>query len=263
MGIDEVRNYVRSMCRLAAYIGRPRSLHELWLAPPHGLVVQSYAPREMNGALLNADGFGMAWYTPATDEPALYRSVLPLWGDENVTRMAPHLLSGCALANVRSATPGMAVQASNVSPFVSGRWAFTHNGLVRGWPQRVRRVRALLDEEHYAAIEGSTDSEHLFRLVMTHLARRPQQPAQAIRDAFAELEPLLDGALLNVALTDGRSLVAVCHAVGEPAPSLYLRSREGDVELASEPLDEDGWESVESGTMVIVTSERELCVEAL
>ncbi|MCZ7680853.1 MAG: hypothetical protein M5U28_19575 [Sandaracinaceae bacterium] len=107
------------MCRIAAYAGPPRSLHDLWLAPEHSLVVQSYAPREMNGAILNADGFGMAWYTPAAREPALYRGVLPLWGDENVARMAPHLVSGCVVANVRSATPGMGVSAANVSPFMA------------------------------------------------------------------------------------------------------------------------------------------------
>ena len=251
------------MCRLAAYIGPPRSLHELWLAPPHNLVVQSYAPREMNGAILNADGFGMAWYTERDASPALYRSVLPLWSDENVARMAPHLVSGCALANVRSATPGMGVQTTNVSPFVRGRWSFTHNGLVRSWKTLARKVRAVLDDAQYAAIEGSTDSEHVFALVMTHLARDESDPPAAVRGATRELEALADGALLNFVLTDGRWLVAVRHAVGDEAPSLYRRAREGGVELASERLDAHGWESVERGSMLIVTPEGELRTEAL
>ncbi len=252
------------MCRVAAYLGPPRSLHELWLAPAHNLVVQSYAPREMNGALLNADGFGMAWYTPASAEPALYRTVLPLWGDDNVASIARHLVSGCALANVRSATPGMGIQSSNVSPFVRGVWSFTHNGLVRSFPSVSRRLRALLDDESYASIRGNTDSEHVFALVMTHLARSGDVTV-AVRDALEALERLaVDagvGALLNFVLTDGRSLIAVRHAIGDAAPSLYVRARDG-VEIASEALDE-GWAPIEAGTMTIVTPDRALRTEAL
>lgn len=252
------------MCRLAAYLGPPRSLSALWLDRAHDLVVQSYAPREMDGAILNADGFGMAWYTERAEEPALYRTVLPLWGDENVPRMAPHLVSGCALANVRSATPGMAIQTSNVSPFVRGPWAFTHNGCVRSFRTVARRVRAALDDAQYSAIEGNTDSEHLFALTLTHLAASGD-PAQAVRAALAELAPLVGehGALLNVVLTDGRSLVATRHAVGARAPSLYRRAHaDGGLEVASEPLDAEGWEPVEEGR-VIVARAGEVRVEAL
>lgn len=259
------------MCRLAAYVGPPRSLHELWLAPPHNLVVQSYAPREMSGALLNADGFGMAWFTGLADDPALYRSVLPLWGDENVPRMARHLVSGCALANVRSATPGMGVQTSNVSPFVRGRWAFTHNGVVRSLRESVlRKIRDGLDDAQYAAIEGNTDSEHLFAHLASRLATLApdDDPSPTLRAAMAELEELVRStgasALLNFVLTDGRWVLALRHAVGELAPSLYRRARiDGGIEIASEPLDAHGWVSFEPGSLVVVTPAREVRVEAL
>lgn len=258
------------MCRFAAYAGPPRSLSELWLAPPHSLVVQSYAPKEMNGALLNADGFGMAWYTPAAETPALYRSVLPLWSDENVARIAPHVVTGCALANVRSASPGMGTQTSNVSPFVRGRWAFTHNGLVRGFRERVMRpLRERLSDREHAAIEGNTDSEHLFALVATHLEElgAGADPTPRLRAALAELDALLTSAgstaLLNVIVTDGRWLVALRHAAGEPAPTMYRRTRDGGVEIVSERLDAEGWEAVAPGSLVVVSPERTVRVEAL
>lgn len=255
------------MCRIAAYVGPPRSLHDLWLAPEHSLVVQSYAPREMNGALLNADGFGMAWYTPAAREPALYRTVLPLWGDENVERMTRHLVSGCAIANVRSATPGMGIQTSNVSPFVRGAWSFTHNGLVRSFKPLARRMRALLDDDSYAAIAGNTDSEHVFALVTTHLAASQGDPIAAVRAAIDALEKLVRdagaGALLNFVLTDGRWLVAARHAIGEAAPSLYVRERAESIEIASEPLDASGWAPLSAGALHVVTPERELRTEPL
>jgi glutamine amidotransferase len=227
-------------------------LHELWLAPAHNLIVQSYAPKEMNGALLNADGFGMAWYTRAAEEPALYRTVLPLWGDENVVHMARHLVTGCAIANVRSATPGMGVQTANVSPFLRGRWAFTHNGLVRDFKSAVLpRMRRALSDEALASIVGTTDSEYLVAILASHGG----DPVSGVREAMKEIASLVgdSGALLAFLLTDGARMIAVRHAIGAQAPSLYRRTRaDGGTEIVSERLDDQGWESVPPGTMVIV-----------
>lgn len=49
------------MCRLLAYLGKPILLEELILKPEHSLLVQSYQPKELEVALLNADGFGIGW----------------------------------------------------------------------------------------------------------------------------------------------------------------------------------------------------------
>jgi ergothioneine biosynthesis protein EgtC len=243
------------MCRLAGYLGPERSLHDLWLAPPHGLVVQSYAPREMNGALLNADGFGMAWYTPAAEQPALYRSVLPLWGDENVARMSRHLVSGCAIANVRSATPGMSIQSANVSPFVRGRLALTHNGLVRDFRKRLLpHLMRTLPDDVLSSIEGNTDSEYLCALLAWRIGG---DLASDVKSALVEIEVLLrearTPALLNFLITDGRTMIGVRHAIEAEAPSLYSRARdEGGVELASERFDDRGWSVVPPRSMVVI-----------
>ncbi len=247
------------MCRLAAYLGPPRSLHSLWLAPEHSLERQSYAPREMKTAILNADGFGMTWYTPGDDAPARYRTVLPLWADENVRAMAKHLVSECAVANVRSATLGMPVQLSNVSPFVEGRGSFTHNGFVRDFhPVVARRVRDALDDARDGAIVGNTDSEHLGAYVMGRLAGVDGDPTDAVVGALLELVALAGDrkALLNVIVTDGRWLVAIRHAVNGEAPTLYRRARGDAVEIVSEPLDADGWSEVATGTVVTIGPDR-------
>ena len=52
------------MCRLLAYLGEPIPLEELIFKPEHSLVVQSYQPKELEFALLNADGFGLGWHHP-------------------------------------------------------------------------------------------------------------------------------------------------------------------------------------------------------
>lgn len=251
------------MCRLAAYSGPPRSLHSLWLSPPHSLEVQSYAPQKMDGALLNADGFGMSWYTDAEEEPARFRTVLPLWADENVRAMAPHLVTGCAVANVRSATAGMPISIANVSPFVEGRWTFTHNGYIRDFhAKHARTMREALDDTRYGAIVGNTDSEHLHAQVMTRLDDLVpgRDPTDLVASAMREISEQVgeSKALLNVIVTDGDWLVAVRHAVHGEAPSLYQRARDGAVEIVSEPLDAEGWTEVPAHTVTTVTPTREL-----
>ena len=218
------------MCRLAAYVGPPRTLHSLWLAPEHSLEVQSYAPREMKTAVLNADGFGMSWYSDAEDGPARYRTILPLWADENVRSMSKHLVTRCAVANVRSATVGMPVQLSNVSPFVEGRWTFTHNGFLRAFhPRFARKIRESLDDARYGSIVGNTDSEHLFAHLMTRLAGHDSDPTGIVADWIGEVAAMAtEKALLNVIVTGGHAGLGLetTRALARAGASLTVGSRD-------------------------------------
>lgn len=218
------------MCRFLAYVGPAVTVEELLVTPEHSLVVQSHSPREMRTAIMNADGFGVAWYTDASPEPALYRSVMPMWSDDNLPRMARHLRSSCVLANVRSATPGIGISIANTQPFVHGRLAFTHNGYVRDFKRTVeRRMRDGLSDEAYHALVGTSDSEHLFAHLIDALREAGNGETRmldAVRSAMRSVSAMINEAdapaLLNIALTDGAEVVAARHAVGESAPTLYL-----------------------------------------
>ena len=110
------------MCRLLAYLGPPVALADLVYGPEHSLEVQAYAPREMSAGLLNADGFGLAWYDrDRRDAPFAYRNVLPIWNDENLRSLAAYARGSCILGYVRSATPGQRLDYANCQPFVQGR----------------------------------------------------------------------------------------------------------------------------------------------
>lgn len=233
-----------------AYRGRARTLQALLREPPHSLEVQSYAPKEMEGALLNADGFGVVWYVEGQAKPARYRSVLPMWGDENLPELAPRLTTGCLVANARSATPGLGMGLANTPPFVHGRWTFSHNGYVRGFRERVMRpLRAGLSDEAYQSIRGSTDSEHLFAVFLDAVRdASPEDALQRVVDRVRALAPE-DEALLSVLVSDGSTLWALRHALGGKAPTLYHCARDGDVFVASEPLDGGPWAPVPAGTV--------------
>ena len=54
------------MCRHIGYIGNIKTLHTILLKHNHSLEKMAYAPKEMNEAILNADGFGIGWFKNKT-----------------------------------------------------------------------------------------------------------------------------------------------------------------------------------------------------
>jgi glutamine amidotransferase len=85
----------------------------------------------MRHGTVNADGFGAGWYTPdLRPEPARYRRAVPIWTDASFASFAPVVVSGCVLAAVRSATPGMPVEETATAPFTDGLRLLSHNGSV-------------------------------------------------------------------------------------------------------------------------------------
>ena len=241
------------MCRHLGYLGRPRSLDALLRAPAHSLEVQSYAPKEMETALLNADGFGVAWYVEGHAEPARYRSPLPRWADETLPELAPRLATRCLIANARSATPGLGMGIANTPPFTHGPWTFSHNGFVASFRDGpMRALRRDLSDAAYGAIRGAgTDSEHLFAVFLDALAGG-SDPLDALRAVVAKVDAIAPArkALLSLVATDGAAIYALRHALRGDAPTLYLHRAEGDAWLASEPPFEAPWEPIAPGTLL-------------
>jgi len=239
-----------------AYLGPERPLQELLLDPPHSLEVQSYAPKEMEEALLNADGFGVAWYVDGVVEPARYRTILPMWADENVRDFARQVQSGCVIAAVRSATPGIGHGLTNTQPFVHGRLTFLHNGFIRGFRQGpMRAIRASLGDEAYGAIRGTSDSEHLFAIFLDEY-RAKQDLESALEATLARADEARAGqrALLSLIVGDGERVCAVTQAFDGNAPTLYQRREGPGTIMASEPLFAgEGWETLEPGKVVVAS----------
>src|SRR6478736_5706705 len=149
------------MCRHLAWIGAPRTVASIVLDPPFGLLRQSYAPRRQRRGLMNADGWGVGFYSglasagpsAADPAPARWRSARPLWGDASFASVAPTLVSGCILATVRSATVGMPIEESASAPFVSGRWLLSHNGRVDRDVLKVDRIAESACDSAWLAAE--------------------------------------------------------------------------------------------------------------
>ena len=153
------------MCRWMAWHGQSLLIEELLFKPKHGLIDQSLHAR-MGAETTNGDGFGLGWYGTG-EGPGVYRSVSPAWGDVNLRHLAGHIESPLFMAHVR-ATSGSAIQETNCHPYRHGRWLFVHNGLINEFHTLRRELMLAVDPALFVEIEGSTDSEVLFHLALSH-----------------------------------------------------------------------------------------------
>jgi glutamine amidotransferase len=257
------------MCRLLGYLGTTVSLEKLLYKPEHSLIVQSYQPREMNSGLLNADGFGVGWYHARRDtNPFSYKSVLPIWNDVNLPSLSRYVESGCVLAYVRSATLGQAVDLSNCQPFDSQQILCIHNGRVENFRQTLYRpLRDRLSDFAYQAIKGSTDSEHIFALLLEEVQANPSiSLEQALSATLNHLDTLAKShqtrASANLLISDGHRLIASRFASDRNSPSLYWLRDDAAfpaaVTIASEPLFAGNWHSIPEHSIVSVGEDLEI-----
>jgi glutamine amidotransferase len=236
------------VCRHLAYLGPPVPLADLLFGPPHSLNRQAWAPRDMRGGgTINADGFGVGWFHDRQSEPIRYRKSSPLWTDAGLPALAAAVRSGAILAAVRSATEGMPVTETAAAPFAEGRWLFSHNGRVTGWPDSVAGPAGTLPVRDLVTLDAPTDSALLWALARARL-RAGAAPGEALAAVVAEISAAAPGSRLNLLLTDGETIAATVHG-----HSLSYRAHPGErVLVASEPLDADpGWIPVPDRSLLI------------
>jgi predicted glutamine amidotransferase len=246
------------MCRWAAYIGDDIFLEDIVAAPCHSLIAQSHHALEAKTPT-NGDGFGVAWYG-TRPEPGLYRDILPAWSDPNLKSLCRQIRSPLFLAHVRASTGG-ATSRMNCHPFVAGRWSFMHNGQIGGFERLRRKLEGEISDDLYDRLEGTTDSELFFLLMLQEGLDEDVQLAVAraagriiAASRASGLEPHLR---LTAAFSDGERLYAVRYATDAYAPTLYAAELRGTAgrSLVSEPFDRDGcaWQAIPPGSFVTLT----------
>lgn len=274
------------MCRFLAYIGKPVLAHDLLYRPAHSLIDrQSLGAQEMS-IPINGDGFGISWYDfELDDEPCQFRSVHPAWSDQNLRYLSRKIKSPMLFAHIRAATPGSTVEELNCHPFVFGKLTWMHNGMVQGFRTIRRALLRELNDEAYDAVQGSTDSEHMFGLFLNNL-RDPSGPVstddmvEAMFGMFQDFNRLLfehdvrEHSYLNLAVSNGKSIVATRYTTNprvQPASLYYMFGKEyvceGDrcsmvpddghseaIVISSEPFTgvKSDWIKVSRNSMIIV-----------
>jgi glutamine amidotransferase len=234
------------MCRHLAYLGPEEPLGRLLVEPPHSLFRQSWAPRRQRYGTVNADGFGVGWYAPGDPVPARYRRAGPIWADLSFADLARVVRAGAVLAAVRDATLAGADAEAAAAPFAAGRWLFSHNGAVAGWPDSAAHLVSALPPVDLLSLQARNDSAFVWALVL-HRLRGGDAPAQALAEPVRLLARAAPASRLNLLLTDGDTIAAT--AWGD---SLWYRTEPGrGTVVASEPYDDDPlWQEVPDRTVL-------------
>lgn len=198
---------------------------------------QSWAPRDMRGGgTINADGFGVGWW--GANGFSRYRSDQPMWSDPVIGDMLPGIRSHAVVAASRSATVGMPVQRSACAPFADDTWAFSHNGVVRGWPESLSVLAEKLPASELLQLEAPTDSAALWLLLQHALAS--EDPEVALTSLVLDVAEAAPGSRLNMLLGNGLELWAT---TWEHSLSVIVDERHAIV--ASEPYDDNPeWQSI-------------------
>lgn len=240
------------MCRLMAYFGDQTLVADVVLWPSRSIIKQSYdalerrddssLPFHLGRGSLNADGFGIGWYSPSSSScsrqdrtPCTFKSVTPAWNNDNLNRLATKLESGLIFAHVRAAYPGMPVSEQNCHPFAHGNYLFMHNGVLAGFLDVRRSLLSELSDAAYNSVQSfHSDSAVCFSLFLHHLPsmteeQPPEVLLQAIQSTIATISRIqldagvTDTSLLNFVVSDGKTLIATRYVSNDEQPaSLYF-----------------------------------------
>jgi glutamine amidotransferase len=232
------------MCRHLAYLGPAASPIDLVVGPTHSLLAQCTDAREMVNGCHNLDGWGFAWFDES-GRLVRYRTTEPLPSDRQGREQLASIRTDQFMVHARQKSPGAVTDVTGNAPFADGHWLFSHNGAVEGFRDGVReQLLGRLTPVRRGGIEGDTDSEVLFALVLDRLdaGAPPGEALAAIGKVADEF-----GGRYNVLLMGPTGFVAT-----RWGNSLYVREAEA-VTVASEPLDAGGaWRAVEDRSMLVV-----------
>ena len=269
------------MCRLYGFRAtEPTRLECSLVRAQNALMAQSKRDRE---GLTHGHGWGVAEHPDGV--PFVEKQAWAAYHGEHFKKTAARLYARAAIAHVRRATVGPP-SLENTHPFVHGVWLFAHNGTVPNFERVRERLLPALDEPHRSEIHGTTDSEHVFRYLLTLWQRHTDRPLiDTFRDGLeqviawaVEIDPAAKISL-NVLWTNGDRLVGSrlnrtlwclerdgivpCEICGETHVHHNPQQPYRAVEIASEPITREPWRQIPNGTVFTVDPDLRLRIEPM
>lgn len=198
------------MCRWMAYKGEQTFVDGWLLNSKHSLIEQSKSA-DMTKYEVNGDGFGIGWYGKRP-EPGLFKSIRPAWNNANLKSLARNIESELFIAHVRAAT-GTPIQETNSHPFQYKNWLMVHNGLIHQFSRLKKDLIGHIDTTYFSSVLGSTDSEILFFLLLTHGLNQDVDKAVAktikLVEEVAAIHSVDPALRMTLGISDGKSLWCV------------------------------------------------------
>lgn len=197
------------------------------------------APRSLRRlAREHRDGWGVALRTAA--DWVIHRGIECAEESPRFAEVANDAAGQVVIAHVRQKTVGCTALA-NTHPFRRDAFVFAHNGSVTAIPA----VAARASETRLSEIEGETDSERLFAMILTHIDDAADVERGVVA-AVRGLHALGDIGSTNFLLSCGSRLFA--HRCGRSLFALASTS----VVIASEQLTDEAWQELPERSLVVV-----------
>lgn len=246
------------MCRHIGYIGIENSLYSILLKHNHSLIKLAYKPKEMNGAILNADGFGIGWLK--NKSLGLYKNDLPIWNDLNLDNITNSISSELVIGNVRSATISENLGFVNTHPFQFDNLLFSHNGFIDNFTDDTRRdLKTYMDSFYINKIKGNTDSELIFFLIIQFL-KKTNDIKKSIKKSIEVIKENSKSSALNFLIAShdmkgNKKLYATKVGFNVKPPSLYYNfKKEQGYLVSSEKLNNNNWEAVKNNSLIEIVN---------
>jgi glutamine amidotransferase len=269
------------MCRLYGFRATEPTKNECTLVhAQNALIVQSYRDRSGTSHL---NGWGLALYKDGRLQTM--RQARAAVDDSDFRRAAGRAYSHTVLAHVRRATVGR-VALENTHPFRHARWSFVHNGTLPRFDELRPKMLAMMTPKHRTAIQGETDSEHIFHMLLSAHESAPARPlSEILHRCLAqiaawchEIDPAA-GIGLNILLTNGERLVGCrwgrtlhyversgvhdCEICGFPHIRHDPRRSYRAIVIASEAISNEQWCEIPERSVFAVSPELALRIDPL
>ena len=262
------------MCRWLIYFGNEILLKEILFTGENSIIKQSYKktftpfleePNKRDHEI-NADGFGIGWYSNKIEEPCIYISTNTPWSDVNIKRLSNHISSKFIFAHIRAIKPlsQSIIHEYNCHPFNYKNFMFMHNGDLKNFVSFKKKIIHNLNDKVFNLIKGNTDSEFVFAIFLNFLSKKIFKKGGILEiNYFRSLvlktikkiesyQPNIPMSM-NFAFTDGKSIICTRYInTNEEPPSLYFRVMNKSVIISSEPVDyDDNWKYITKNNLVI------------
>ena len=265
------------MCRLYALrANEPTRVECSLVRAQNALMEQSKGDSQ---GMMHGHGWGVADYPDGV--PIVERQTWAAYHGEHFAKKAAKVYAHTVVAHIRRATVGPP-SLENTHPFSHGRWIFAHNGTVKNFDRVREYMLDAIDFGQRNAIQGSTDSEHLFHYLISLWAKHPERELlETVRFGLNQVikwSHMVDRDVqpsLNIVLTNGEQMIGsrfgrslwflnrqsvfICDICGKQHVHHETGAHYRSVEIASEPLtSEAGWKGVPDGSVFAVDPDFQL-----
>lgn len=229
------------MCRLLGYV----SDHPVNLRSAVGPALGAF----MQLATRHGDGWGLAHVDRESSVAKVARAAESALASGRLQELSEAESADSAILHLRWATPGLGIRLANTHPFVRDPYTFMHNGAI------FTGLDALVPDDLRATLEGDTDSERYFMVVLDGVRRLGVFPG--IVDAVRRMQQACTYTSLNAMMLTPEALFAVSEHTPERIPAdeprdyyaIRYRKDGGKLVIASSGWPQDGWVELPNHTV--------------